>query len=158
MPRLARLVKSRYAESAFDGEGARHFGGRWNSLGQPVVYAADSIALAALELLVHLGSEQILSSYTLFQWNLADEQVMALDTQSLPDDWTREPAVPSTARIGDEWLDSGLSVALRVPSVIVPEESNYLLNPRYPDFHQALDDLRRRPFGFDPRLERPGEP
>ena len=152
MTRLARLVKTRYADSAFDGEGARRYGGRWNSRGRPVVYAADSIALAALELLVHLRSEQILASYTLFRLDLAEDQWMDLDQHPLPEDWNREPAAESTALVGDEWLDSRLSVALRVPSVIVPEEFNFLLNPQHPDFDGVVRRALSRPFGFDRRL------
>jgi RES domain-containing protein len=134
VPPVYCLVKNRYAEAAFSGEGARLYGGRWNSRGRRVIYTADSIALAALELLIHLQSEPVLAAYRLFRLDLAADQIMYLATTDLPDDWQHEPAPPATARIGDEWLDRGLSLALQVPSVIVPEERNFLLNPAHPDY------------------------
>ena len=87
MPRLYRIVKARYASAAFDGEGARRYGGRWNSRGQRATYMADSIALAALELLVHLGSERALAAYRLFRVEVAVSQIMILEAADLPNGW-----------------------------------------------------------------------
>ena len=145
MPRLYRIVKDRCASAAFDGEGARRYGGRWNSRGQRATYMADSIALAALELLIHLQSEPVLAVYRLFRLDLAADQIMHLATTDLPDDWQHQPAPPATARIGDEWLDRGLSLALQVPSVIVPEERNFLLNPAHPDYPTVVQRAWSRP-------------
>jgi RES domain-containing protein len=79
-----RLVKERYVGSALDGSGAKAHGGRWNSRGVAVVYASDSVALAALELLVHLHRSEVLNRYVLFTLEVPDEAVMALDEAALP--------------------------------------------------------------------------
>lgn len=152
MPFAFRLVKTRYADTAFSGEGARLYGGRWNSRGQRVSYAADSISLAALELLVHLRAEEILGAYTLFRVALEDSQIMTLAYEALPKEWQAEPAPRSAALIGDAWVAEAPSIALRVPSVIVHEEYNVLLNPNHPDYTRLTSQATSRPFQFDQRL------
>jgi RES domain-containing protein len=149
-----RLVKARYAERALDGAGAKTHGGRWSGKGAAMVYASDSIALAALELLVHLQREAVLNAYVLFTLRLPDSQVMLLDRTALPPDWRRDPPSASTAAIGDEWAASGLSLALSVPSTLVPRQSNILLNPAHPAFPALAANTTQEPFDFDPRLLR----
>lgn len=152
MPDVFRIIKRKLAETAFEGLGAKRHGGRWNSKGVPVVYASDSIALAALELLVHLKRQETLAHYVVFRLALADSQVLDLKRKALPEDWRDAPPPPSTAEIGDEWLESGLSLALAVPSVIVPEQHNFLLNPKHADFQSVADKAASFPFEFDVRL------
>jgi RES domain-containing protein len=147
-----RLVKERYAERALDGSGAKTHGGRWNGKGTAMVHASDSIALAALELLVHLQRQAMLNAYVLFTLPLPDSQVMLLDRTALPPDWRRDPPPASTAAIGDEWATSGLSLALSVPSTLVPQQSNILLNSAHPAFAAVAAEATREPFEFDPRL------
>jgi len=152
MPAFFRLVKGRYADQAFDGEGARLSGGRWNSKGVAVVYAADSIALAALELLVHLQSHEILNSYRLYRIEIGNTDLLALDRRDLPEDWRHDPPPSSTARVGDGWVASNDSLALLVPSVVIPAQQNVLINPAHPRFQRAMKTVRQEPFEFDPRL------
>jgi RES domain-containing protein len=134
MPTAWRIVKKRHAESAFDGEGARQYGGRWNSPGSPVAYASDTRALCLLEVLAGLGSVSPLPGYVLIPATFDDSLVLPVPQESLPSDWRQSPPPPSTQRIGDEWVNQARSALLRVPSVIVPDEHNYLLNPAHPDF------------------------
>lgn len=110
------------------------YGGRWNSPGRPVVYLAQSRALALTEILVHLESAQVLSSYVLFQAKIDESYIAGVDLDALPKNWKNEPAPRRLQAIGDEWLASATSVALRVPSAIVVGEFNYLLNPLHRDF------------------------
>lgn len=145
-----RIVKRKWAGSAFDGEGARLFGGRWNSKGNPCVYTAGSESLALLEMLVHLNSGDILNQYCMIKISLPEDDVMYLP--SLPDGWQAEPAPPETARIGDEWIKSRQSLALRVPSVVVPRESNYLINPAHENIDKLLETAEAIAFDIDPRL------
>lgn len=152
MPHAFRLVKRKFADKAFAGQGAKRHGGRWNSKGYAMVYASDTIALAALELLVHLGRQEVLAHYVVFRLELRDQQVLRLDRASLPPDWRDDPPPPSTALIGDEWLTSGASLALAVPSVIVPEQDNFLLNPKHPEFQEVAERATTDRFEFDPRL------
>jgi RES domain-containing protein len=129
-----RIVKARHAAAAFDGEGARIAGGRWNSAGLPVVYVAGSAALAALEMLVHLGRSATVPDYVLIGCTFAESLVVVLDRPRLGESWRASPAPARLQQIGDAWLKSGVSAALEVPSAVIPNESNYLLNPRHPSF------------------------
>ena len=145
-----RIVKKRFASSAFDGEGSKLFGGRWNSKGKRCVYTGGSQSLSILELLVHLRDDTILDQYTLFTVSLMEEDVLALS--ELPDNWNEHPAPPETAVIGDQWLEQAPSLALRVPSVIVPREYNYLINPSHSRMKALLASIKEYPLDIDPRL------
>jgi RES domain-containing protein len=146
-----RLVKSRRARAAFDGEGARLYGGRWNSLGTRVAYASDSVALAALEVLAHLQSTAVLQAYSLATIRFPESLVETLDPASLPPEWRRFPSPPENQMIGDKWVAESRSLVLRVPSAIVPSASNYLINPAHSRFDAAVVLTAER-FAFDPRL------
>lgn len=143
-----RIVKAKFASSAFSGEGARLFGGRWNSPGTSMIYAAGSTSLAMLEMLVHLQVQDILSYYVVFELTFDQKHVT---TPSLPADWRTYPAPPETQNMGDHWTAENSSPVLRVPSVIVPDESNYLLNPGHSAFSQ-IKISPAQPIQFDPRL------
>ena len=146
-----RIVKPHRVAAAFSGEGARLFGGRWNAIGTPLVYAAESKSLAALEMLVHVDAAELLEAYLCIPVRFDRRLARALGFDSLPADW-RAPLPPSsTQAIGDQWAASGVSAVLEVPSVLVPGESNYLLNPRHPSF-STLRIGAPEPFEFDPRL------
>jgi RES domain-containing protein len=146
-----RLVKSRHSAAAFDGEGARLHGGRWNSPGTRVAYASDSIALAALEVLAHLQSTAVLQSYSLAAIRFPEELVEVLPETSLPQGWRRFPTPPANQAIGDQWVAQGRSLVLRVPSAIIPSAANFLINPLHPDFTRTVIERPER-FAFDPRL------
>jgi len=146
-----RIVKTKYKAQAFDGEGARLYGGRWSSAGQRAIYTSGTIALATLEMLVHLPTSAILSSYSLFQVDIPDSLIEVLDPGVLPRDWRKSPAPTKLQTIGDAWLAGGKSVALKVPSAIVPLESNYVINPAHPAF-KKLKIGAPLPYPFDPRL------
>lgn len=150
MPTVWRLVKERHAATACSGEGAAKFGGRWNSRGVWVVYTSGTQSLCALETLVHLNPP-ILFRYVAIPIEVPDKLVEAVAPASLPPDWREEPPPPSCQEIGDAWVSSGNSAVLKVPSVIVPSESNYLFNPAHRDFKKLVIG-RPEPFVFDPRL------
>jgi RES domain-containing protein len=150
--RVYRLAKERYLHSALDGSGAKAHGGRWNSKGVAIIYASDSAALAALELLVHLHRTEVLNHYMLFTLELPDDGLMVLDETAIPADWRADPPPSSTAAIGNEWALSGISLALAVPSTLVPQQRNILINPAHPDFEALASMATREPFNFDPRL------
>jgi RES domain-containing protein len=148
-----RIVKARHAATAFDGEGARLAGGRWNSAGAPVVYTAGSAALAALEMLVHLGRGATLPAYVLIECAFDESLVVALDRSRLGDRWRAYPAPPRLQQLGDAWLKSGVSAVLEVPSAVIPLASNYLINPRHGDF-ASIQRSTPEPFEYDLRLLR----
>jgi RES domain-containing protein len=149
-----RIVKARHAASAFDGEGARADGGRWNSPGTAVVYTSQSAALAALEMLVHLGRGSILAAYLLIPCTFDEGLLSRLDRKRLPKNWRSYPAPPELQVIGDHWVKSGTSAALEVPSAVIETDSNYLLNPHHRDFG-GIRIMDPQPFDFDLRLLKP---
>src|SRR5206468_10273373 len=117
-----RIVKARHAATAFDGEGARLLGGRWNSPGSPVVYTAESAALAALEMLVHLGRGASLPAYVTISCSFDPAIASYVDRSRLPRDWRSYPAPPALHLIGDEWVRSASSAVLEAPSAIIVTE------------------------------------
>jgi RES domain-containing protein len=151
MPTLWRVVKRKHAATAFDGKAAQRFGGRWNSPGRRAVYSSASKSLALLEILVHLDVGRALPRLVAFTFDIDDELVEPLPAARLSRHWRASRGLWVTQRIGDAWLASGRTLALAVPSAIVPEESNYLLNPAHPAFGN-LKFGRSVPFLLDPRL------
>lgn len=148
-----RLVKPRYAPSVFDGEGARLYGARWNSVGVRVAYASGDAALAVLEVFVHLADTTALPSYSLVSASIPDRLIKDLDLSLLPKSWEASPVPPAVQAIGDDWIRSGSSLALRVPSVLVPSGTNLLINPEHRDFTQLkLESIE--PYRFDSRFVR----
>lgn len=147
-----RIVKAKFAAHAFEGEGARRFGGRWNSKGTAMVYTAGSQALAVLEMLVHLEASDLLKHYRLVPVTFDQMMVKVLSPANLPANWKRRPTPATVRAIGDKWVASAQSVILQVPSVIVPCESNYLLNPTHPDFGKLVIG-KPQAFRFDRRLK-----
>jgi RES domain-containing protein len=146
-----RIAKTRYADAAFEGEGARVYGGRWNSVGVRVAYASESVALAVLEVLVGIEKTSLLASYSLVSARFSAAAVEVLAAGELPDNWRSYPPPPDTQRIGDRWIAECRSLVLQVPSAIIEAESNFLLNPAHPAFASIE---RSAPMAFDiaPRL------
>ena len=153
MPQAWRIVKERHAGTAFDGEGARLYGGRWNSPGVAAVYVSESRALATLEVLAGLQTNFPLPGYVLIPTEFDDSLVVAIELEEVPADWRQNPPAPSTQRLGNDWIAQGESAVLRVPSVLVPKESNYVLNPRHPDFSAVMVG-EPEPLSMDLRLLR----
>lgn len=143
-----RIDRKSYRATAFTGEGARLYGGRWNSAGVPVIYTAEHKSLAMLEILVHLRK---VKDYELYSVKFDESLVQELAVQNLPANWDVEPPTSDTQELGDSWVMSASSAVLSVPSVVVPEERNYILNPRHPDFKRIRIE-GPFPCFFDPRL------
>lgn len=152
MAKVYRLVRAKYAAppALLSGEGAALAGGRWNAKGTRVVYASSHLSLAALEALVHAPSLptdlrvveiDVPSALARTRWDVSD----------LPADWRDFPAPAAAQALGTAWLAAGRDLAVWVPSVVVPEEWNLLLNPA----HRALARVKAKvlgPFTFDARL------
>jgi RES domain-containing protein len=151
MPTAWRLLKTKFAHDAFRGEGARLYGGRWNSPGTAMVYLGESVSLSALEILVHLQATAPLDAYSLIKVDFDASYMTELDATKLPSNWTDTPPPVDVQQIGDAWVAGAASLLLRVPSAIVPTEHNILLNPAHPDFG-APRVSKPSLFRFDPRL------
>jgi len=145
-----RIVKERHAVTAFSGEGAARSGGRWNPRGVAVVYVSSTRSLAALESLVHLNPP-VLFRYVAVRVQFEEVLVETLAPRDLPADWRLQPPPPSTRRLGESWVRESRTAVLAVPSVIIPGELNYLLNPAHPEFAEIRMGAPE-PFAFDPRL------
>ena len=146
-----RLTKTKFAGEPLSAEGARLYGGRWNSPGVSVVYFAESISLAVLEVLVHLQATRILDSYSLIRIDFDASVVRTMVGDTLPSTWADFPAPRELQALGDAWVESSASALLRVPSCIVPLEHLLLLNPEHADCSQ-LAVSGPIPFHLDPRL------
>ena len=145
-----RICRERQQE--LNGEGARLYGGRWNSEGVPVVYACSTLALAALEFLVHVDFEDVPDDLVALAIEVPDDAgAKTVAVNDLPGDWNQLPDHPACAKIGDEWVAEGTALLLRVPSAVVPEESNLLINPDHPRAGDVVV-ASVRPFAFDSRL------
>jgi RES domain-containing protein len=153
-----RICLARHAPdgtTAFSGEGARLYGGRWNSKGVPIAYAGATLSLAALEYLVHADVSRV-SKVALLACVArcpSDISVEAVSEESLPEGWRATPAPRALAAIGDAWVRDHRSAVLLVPSAIVPRENNVLINPAHPDATRIVYGAPEA-FRFDTRLLR----
>lgn len=150
---LYRMTKTRYLTAAWSGLGAKSAGGRWNSVGTALVYLSETASLTMLETLVHINAPQLLDAYTLLSIDVPDDQIQAFDLNLLPQDWASEDAPAELALYGDNWAESGSSVALRIPSALSPVEFNYLLNPAHPAIFDLMNTVQKIPYQFDTRLK-----
>jgi RES domain-containing protein len=148
-----RIASRKHAATAFTGEGAARYPGRWNSAGVPVVYLATSMAVGILEILVHVTDRSYLKAYVAIPVDVPDALIERLT--SLPDDWQQlpEPYPESTQTLGTTWAQSLRSLALQVPSAIVPSEFNLVLNPKHPDITKITTG-QSESLTLDPRLLR----
>ena len=149
-----RLVRKRRLPDAFTGEGARLGGGRWNHVGTPVVYVSETLSLAAVELFIHFTRKDIKLSKSLLAVpvEIPDGlKLIEVSVKSLSSGWRVSPPSNSTKNIGTEWAQKGSSPVLRVPSAVIPDEYNLLLNPKHSDFVKIMIG-KPQPFRLDERL------
>ncbi len=134
MKRIWRVTQRGFIDSAFNGEGARSEGGRWNSVGTPLVYTSENLSLAVLETLIHLKFAEALSLYVAIPADVDERLIEQHLDSTLPTDWEKDPAPLALQTIGDQWCWAKRSLVLSVPSAVVTVENNYLINPLHPDF------------------------
>ena len=147
---LYRIGKCIYADN-LSGEGARLYGGRWNSEGRSAVYLASSCSLAMLEVLVHLQPLMIPNDYCIVEVEVPENSISQVLAANLPDNW-KDVSSPAILKVmGNNFLANKKHLMLKVPSSIVPTEYNYLLNPLHPDM-KKVKVLSKEPFDFDSRL------
>ncbi len=155
MKKLYRICKRKFGRTsaaAFNGMGAKQNPGRWNSESFPMVYAAESLSLAILEMLVHLDERMLGLSYVFFQVEASMDLILKLPPEDLPANWKNYPAPASTKWIGDKWAEALSSLILEVPSTLSPVEHTFLINPKHPDFNRLMIE-GPYPVSFDSRLK-----
>ena len=146
-----RLSRSKF-KNDLSGKGAELAGGRWNSKGVPMLYTSESIALCTVEIAVHMPLGIVPLDYYLVRIELPDQIVQPeVKPEDLPEAWKSFPHANLTQEIGDNFILEESHLVLKVPSATVQGNSNYLVNPRHPDFGKVkvLDTV---PFEFDKRL------
>lgn len=152
MKKTWRLVKEKYKDAAFEGESARRYGGRWNHTGTAVFYLSESLSLAALETFVHLGKAARNIAFVAFCVEIPEYlEISVISKSQLPSNWRSEPPPDETKRIGTDWVAEGKTAILRVPSAIIPLESNFVINPAHRYFRRLLIGKAEN-FYFDPRM------
>ena len=148
-----RLCSAKYGATAFSGEGAELYGGRWSPTGIAVAYSSESRALAVVEILANAEERDRLRAR---EWVFVSAEVpleLIEKPAKVPPSWRVFPHSNETQLFGTEWAKAKRSAVLRVPSAVVPGEFNYLLNPSHPDFAKVKIG-KPQPFIFDPRLKR----
>lgn len=146
-----------YEADDVTGAGAKKTGGRWNEKDVPVIYTSISQALACLETIVHLSSGGLPLNRYLVQISIPDDVWAACEKQNqslLPVGWDARPAGRASIKFGTDWLRSGRTLLLSLPSVIVPDEYNILINPSHPDAKKISAKKIKR-WDYDPRILRP---
>jgi RES domain-containing protein len=153
-----RLAKAKYRENALDGVGSALGGGRWNSVGTPVVYCASTLALAVIEVRVHIPLANFQPRARYVGLEISIDPACVESVPKLPRGWRIAPtaSTESTAarRFGDQWVIEKRSVALRLPSAAIPSEFIFLLNPAHLDFGRAVQLVKEVDVFLDPRLWR----
>ena len=146
-----RLVAERHAATAFSGEGARQYGARWSPPGLAVAYCSESRSLAAIEIIVNArhGAKLVGEPWSVLSAEIPPDLIER--PARVPDNWREYPHPRATQDFGAKWVREGRSAVLRVPSVVVLGEFNYLLNPAHPDFAKVSVGKPER-FNFDPRF------
>ena len=145
-----RLSKSRFARS-LDGKGAEKYGGRWNSPGMAMIYTCQSRSLCLAEIAVHTATGNIPDDYNLISIEIPGRSISKIKEDALPADWKAVPPSKSTQSIGDHFILNAKTLTLKVPSVIVKEEFNFLINPLHPEM-KRVRIVSIEPFEFDIRL------
>jgi RES domain-containing protein len=129
-----RVIKKKHLKTAFTGEGAKLYGGRWNPRGYAAIYLAQHLSLAILELIVHLDAHDDINAFRAIAVTFDQGLAYQLPKADLPKNWFKVPVPEQPQAVGKAWIEAGRHLILEVPSVVVPGESNFVVNPRHPDF------------------------
>ena len=153
-----RVTRKAHAEQPLSGEGARRHGGRWNHVGTAVVYTSESLSLAVLEYLVNLPISDLPDDLVSVQIQIPDDLPRAeISIEALPDNWRTFPAIEQLKDFGTDWAREGKTAILAVPSVVIPNELNYLIDPANAETWR-VEIVSVEPFALDTRLYRARKP
>ncbi len=157
--RVWRICRRPHAEDPLSGRGGLFVSGRWHTRGRRIVYTSGSLALAALEILVHADPSELPADLFRVAIDIPDDVTLErIDVSTLPATWRSFPAPAMLQQLGDGWLQRQAALVLRVPSAVIPEEHNYLLNPAHPEAPRVTV-VSAEAFVYDPRLAGlPGSP
>lgn len=149
---LWRICSSRYRKKSISGEGARQVGGRWNYPGLPVVYTSESLSLCALEFFANVDRDLIPKDLIRVKIYVPEKSSLNIvEISQLPKNWKNFPSPSRLKKLGSKWLETKESLLLKVPSALIPEEYNFLINPLHKEFSK-VEVVNIKPFNFDSRL------
>ena len=151
--RICKKAHATTAQEALSGEGGLRASARWHTRGRRIVYTATSTPLATLEIAVNLRQPTMIPDYVVVEVTVPDDDIFTVSVADLPAGWNVRDTEPAVSRaIGDRWLEDEVSLALQIPSVVVPGQNNVLINPLHPHFDRVsfTDPL---PFPFDARIK-----
>jgi RES domain-containing protein len=148
--KVYRITSKKYAGD-ISGTGAAIYNGRWNKKGIPVLYTGESVEIALLEMVVHTPP-MLIPKLDLLVLEIPDDSIEVLIAENLPSNWKDYPAPSILAEIGENWINEGSKLALKVPSSISPTACNYILNTKHPKYDK-VKVISREDFYFDPRLK-----
>ncbi len=146
-----RISSPKFIED-LSGNGSKQYGGRWNDKGIAMVYFAESRAMAVMEVLIHLRPEDIDRDFMLAVFEVPDDEILTIKIGNLPRNWKESSEIESLKTIGNEFVKNNKYLLMRIPSVILEEEFNLVLNPNY----QSADEIKlidKRIFRFDMRFK-----
>jgi RES domain-containing protein len=146
-----RITKKKHVGD-LTGIGAAMFGGRWNKKGSPVLYTGENKEIALLETIVHTPP-LLIPELDILTLEIPDDSITTIEISQLPKNWKVYPAPTILSEIGEEWIEEGKTIALRVPSCIIHSSHNYILNCRHPEYSK-VKLIERRSFEFDSRLKK----
>jgi RES domain-containing protein len=146
-----RVGKTKYAND-LSGEGARLYGGRWNHKLVPCIYSSESRALAILEYTVNVNIDFIPRAMSITIFNIPDGEITEIPEASLPGNWKESPAPSSTKDFGSSMLTATGPLVLKIPSAVIPEEFNYIINTRHPGIAQ-IKVIPAKDFVYDIRIK-----
>ncbi len=146
-----RITGKKHAND-ISGIGAAMYGGRWNKKGSPVLYTGESKEIALLETIVHTPPA-IIPALDIITIEIPDDSIEEISIKDLPDNWTNYPAPEILAEIAENWIESYVSIALKVPSCIIHSSNNYILNCRHPEYNK-VKIIDQKGFHFDSRLSK----
>lgn len=145
-----RICKNQYSRD-LSGNGAKLAGGRWNRKGVPVLYTSGSVSLATLEVLVLIPATLVPSNFSLVEIVIPDHSISSVETKNLPEGWDDLIPLELLKTVSDKWITENKFLVLKVPSIIVRSEFNYLIYPQHEDF-KNISVKSVEPFRFDERL------
>lgn len=148
---IYRISSPKFIED-LSGTGAKQYGGRWNDKGISMVYFAMSRAMAVMEVLVHLRPVALDQDFALAIFEIPDDDMLTIKAKDLPENWKEETEIEALKKIGNQFIKDNRQLVMKVPSAILEEEHNIILNPNHP---QAVKVklIEKRVFRFDKRFK-----
>lgn len=128
--KIYRIAKQNFIND-LTGEGARLYGGRWNRKGTAMLYFSEHLSLCVLEMLVHTNQQLINNNYYFIEVEISEKKIKPISESRLPFNWRSNNLISETQDFGSDWLQKSKELAIRIPSAVLPSESNILINPNH---------------------------